>query len=162
MIKISICPKNKAYFTKLKRFGKEIVEICKEIGIEPIVYGGLIYFAYTKDKNEAVHDIDFLIPEKYLDKIADKLKEKRIKYNWNKEKHDFKIHKYGTMIELDSLEGYKRDRRVKNEFDFGGLKVNAVSLESLTNTYRDACRESHGKHAQHVKRYEKLLKIKNP
>ena len=156
---INIYPKNKEHYVKLLKFGKEIQQICRKSGTEPVTYGGLIYFGYTRDKNARVHDIDFLVPEKCLEKIAEKLKAKRINYRWNHKWHDFKIYKNGTKVELDSIETYHGKGKIEN-FDFNGLKVKAVSLDSLTNTYKDACRESHGKHKQHVRRYETLKKLK--
>ena len=177
-MKIKAYPKNKEHFIRLKKFGNEIKEICKESGTEPVAYGGLVYFGYTQDKNAVVHDIDFLVPEKYLEKIAERLKDKKIRYLWNHKRHDFKIYKKGAKVELDSIEEYpgkgKTKKSIKNfrvlrmqshsdikdTFDFNGLKVKAVSLDSLTNTYKNACIESHGKHEQHVRRYEALLKLK--
>jgi len=160
MEKIKIYPKNKEHYIKLIKFAKEILKICKKIGITPIAYGGLIYFGYTGDKNTSIHDIDFLVPEKHIGKIAEILKKRKIKYNWNHKKHDFKIYKGKAKVELDSLENYKGKGKLK-KFDFNGLKVNAVSLESLTNTYKDACKESKGKHKQHVKRWKKLAALRN-
>jgi hypothetical protein len=160
MIIIKEYPRNKDYFLKVKKLAKEVIDICKEIKIEPVAYGGLIYFGYTKDKNEAVHDIDFLVPEKEIARIAEKLKDRKIRYRWNHKRHDFKIYKNGAKVEIDAIEDYRGRGKLDN-FDFNGLKVKAVSLESLTNTYKDACRESHGKHKQHVRRYEALLKLKN-
>jgi len=158
MEKINIYPKNKEHYIKLIKFAKEILDICKEIGIEPIAYGGLIYFGYALDKNTPIHDIDFLVPEKYLGKIAEKLKKRKIRYSWNHKRHDFKIYKKGAKIELDALENYKCKGKIKR-FDFDGLKVNAVSLKSLTNTYKNACKESKGKHEQHVRRWKNLAAL---
>ena len=160
MISIKTSPKNKKYFKKVKKLAKEIVEIYREIGIEPVAYGGLVYFGYTRDKNAVIHDIDLLVPEKSLGKVAEILKDRKIRYHWNPERHDFKIYREGAKVELDSIEGYCGKGRIKDEFDFDGLKVRAVSLDSLINTYRGACKESRGKHKQHVKRYEELLKLK--
>jgi hypothetical protein len=157
MIIIKVYPKNKEYFIKVKKLAKEIIEICRKSGAEPVAYGGLVYFGYTQDKNAAVHDIDLLIPEKCIGKVAEILKDRKIKYLWNHKRHDFKIYKKGAKVELDAIEEYRGKGKL-NEFDFNGLKVKAVSLDSLISTYKDACKESHGKHKQHVKRYEMLRK----
>ena len=101
-----------------------------------------------------------MVPEKCLEKIAERLKDKKIKYIWNHKRHDFKIYKKGAKVELDSIEIYHGKGKIKDEFDFNGLKVRAVSLKSLTNTYKNACKESRGKHTQHVRRYETLKTLK--
>ena len=108
MISVKEYPKNRDKFIRLKELGKEIKEICNNAGVEPVAYGGLIYFGYTKDKKAVIHDIDFLVPEKYLGKIAERLKGRKIKYHWNPEKHNFKISelikkariKFDTHIDL--------------------------------------------------------------
>jgi len=158
MKSIKIYPRNKEHYIKLIKFAKEVLDICKEIGIEPIAYGGLIYFGYTLDKNVVIHDIDLLVPEKYIGKISEKLKNRKIRYIWNHKRHDFKIYKDGAKVELDALENYKGKGKIK-KFDFDGLKVNAVSLESLANTYKNACKESKGKHEQHLKRWKNLVAL---
>lgn len=161
MISIKAYPKNREYFIKVKKLAKEIIEICRKIRIEPVAYGGLVYFAYTQDKNAVIRDIDLLVPEKYIGKIAEKLEDRKIRYKWNHKRHDFKIYKKGAKVELDSIEDYRGKGKIKDEFDFDGLKVKAVSLDSLINAYKNACRESHGKHKQHVRRYNALLKLKS-
>jgi len=70
MKKINTLPKNKEYFKKLIPFAKEIISICKENKIDPIIYGSFAHFYHTKDKTMNVNDIDIIVPKKDLKKIV--------------------------------------------------------------------------------------------
>jgi hypothetical protein len=58
---------------KLLLFGMEIIEICRQVGTEPIVYGSLAYVVHTDDKIQ-MNDIDILVPEEYFPKIIAEVK----------------------------------------------------------------------------------------
>ena len=68
--KVDIFPKNKEHFKKLIPFAQEIIKICRENKIDPIIYGSFSHFVHTKDKTMNVNDIDLIIPKKDLPKIA--------------------------------------------------------------------------------------------
>ena len=70
-------PKNKKQFSELKKFAKEILEICDKINVKPILYGSFMIFKYTKNKNLKVNDIDFYIREKEFNKLLKALKKNK-------------------------------------------------------------------------------------
>jgi hypothetical protein len=160
MILIKSSPKNKEYFIKVKKFAKEVIKICKKLKVTPIVWGGLAYFGYTKDKGVILHDIDFLIPDRYLKKIIEILEKRKLRYHWNAEWHELRIYKKGLRVEFDPIEDYKNKDKNFKDFGFNGLKVKVVSLNSLIKAYKRASEVSHDKPEQHRKRYEALLKAK--
>lgn len=160
-MKISSYPKNKEYFIKVKKFSNEMLSICKKLGVTPIAWGGLAYFGYTKDKSMIMHDIDFLIPDKYLKEIIEASKERKLRYHWNAEWHELRIYKKGIRVEFDPIEQYKDKDKNYKEMNFNGLKVKAVSLNSLIKAYKHASEVSHDKPEQHRRRYEELLKMKS-
>ena len=57
-------PKNKQHFKELIPFAKQIINICKNNKITPVIYGSFAHFYHTKDKNMKVNDIDILIQKK--------------------------------------------------------------------------------------------------
>src|SRR4030042_6688518 len=73
-------PRNKDKYVRLIEFFKEILDICGEIDIHPVVDGSLAVFAYTRNKNIDINDIDLSISETEFPKIIRVLKTKGIKY----------------------------------------------------------------------------------
>ena len=161
IILIKIYPANKEFFIRLKTFCGEILDICKDIRINPIVYGGLAYFAYTKDENYSIKDIDFLIPESSFKKIIKVLEKKKIRYHYSTKWHVLQILKGDLKIELDSIDFWQKDLKIKlRNFDFNGLKVKAINLGNLKSVYKHAAEVSEDKPQQHSKRFDVLNKLK--
>ncbi|MEK6886243.1 MAG: hypothetical protein AABW88_00240 [Nanoarchaeota archaeon] len=159
-MKINIYPKNKKHFIKLKSFCKEIIETLNKTKINPVAWGGLVYFAYTKDKSFVIHDIDLLIPDKSLKKAMKLLKENKAKYKYISDWHYIAISKGNLRIDLDPLEWYCKKSKKFNKLDFNGLEINAVNLKDLINIYERASKRSKDKPGQHKKRLEELRRIK--
>ena len=159
IIRINVFPKNKKHFIKTKIFCKQILGILQELKIKPILWGGLAYFAYTKNKDAIIHDIDLVIPYKGFAKVMKILDENCIKYRYNKEWKDIVITKGKLVVDLDPIEDYRRGCRKFTTFDFGGLVLKTVSLNDLIKMYRKAARVSHDKPEQHLERLEALEKI---
>ncbi len=157
-MKINIQPKNKEEFRKLKEFASEIKDVCGKIGVKPVVWGGLAYFGYTKDKNTKVGDIDFLVPKKYLKKIMKKLDEKGFEYKFYKDWDLIIIKKGKLKVEIDPIERYCKGKRFR-KFDFNGFEVRVVSLKELIRMYRKASEVSKDKPEQHRKRLEVLERL---
>jgi len=161
MKKINISPKNKSQYLKLLKFGEEIVQICKDVGFEPIVYGSLAYFAYTNDCNVKINDIDFLIPKKSYMQIMKILDKKKIKYNWDPKWPILQIFKGKLLIELDPIDGWPKNI-VKSslEFEFNRLKLNIVSLDLIKKSYTLGLEKS-STPEKYVEKVEGLNKLYN-
>ena len=160
MEKISIYPRNKAKYLRLLAFCKEILVICKELGVTPVAWGGIAYFAYTKDKNVTLHDIDFLVPERYIPKVIDVLKKKRMRYHYNSYWQELRIFHKGLRVELDPMETYLKGRQDLKEFQFGSVHLKVLGLDSLKGVYKHAAKVSHDKPEQHLKRWKQLNALK--
>lgn len=160
MITIRVYPANKEFFIRLKIFCRKILDICEELKITPIAYGGLAYFGYTK-KKVTINDIDFLIPENSFEKIIKILAKKKIKHHYSPEWHTLQIFEGGLKIELDSI-GYWYKDMPKNfeNFDFDGLTVKSVSLEALKALYKRASETSKDKSDEYHKKFNVLKKLK--
>ena len=120
-------PSNKNKFIKLLNFFEEIVRICKGIRIEPIIYGSLAVFIYTKNNDIKVNDIDALVQEKDFGKIIKTLKERKIKFKYDKKWHTMHIFKDKHKIELDSIEYWLKDL----PHNFKKLNFNGISIKIL-------------------------------
>ncbi len=158
---ITIYPSNKEHFIKLKKFADETLYFCNKIGILPIAYGSLILFGYTKNDKIVVNDVDFLIPEGAFEKIIKILKKKKIKYNYSKEWHTLQIFKGKLKIELDSIEFWQKNLPKDFEkFNFDGLIVKAVSLNSLKEIYKKASEISKDNPHGNLKKFMELQRLK--
>lgn len=136
MKKVRAYPKNKSEYVRLLKFGEEIIQICKDVGVNPIVYGSLAYFAYTKDSKIKINDIDFLVPENSYKKIMKILDSKKIKYNWDPKWPILQVFKGKLLIELDPIDDWpKKVVKSSQEFEFNGLKLNVVSLDLIKKSY---------------------------
>jgi hypothetical protein len=159
IIYLGVYPKNKEFFIKLKKFCKEIIKICKKEGVNPVVWGGLAYFGYTKNKNMIFKDIDLLIPDKKIEKIIKVLSNKGIKYKYINDWHSLVISKEKLRLEIDPFEWYCRDKKLK-KFNFSGLILDVVSLDSLIKIYEKASKVSKDKPKQHLERFIELKKLR--
>ncbi len=161
---IKIYPKNKNKFLRLLRFGKVIIEICKKIGIMPIVYGGFAYFIYTKDNRINVNDLDFYISEKYFEEIDKILNKKKIKHKYDKKWRTIQVFKDDMKIELDSMEKWSeygnKYRRPFKKFNFYGKNIKILNLKALTDVYKRATKMNTIEPKQNKKKYLALKKLK--
>ncbi|MBU0535519.1 MAG: hypothetical protein KKE20_01035, partial [Nanoarchaeota archaeon] len=102
-------PQNKEYFSKLLSFVKELSEICKELNINPIVYGSVPYAFYTKDETININDIDILVPESSFVNLINKIKEnENLRYE-ETDYHSLKVFKDDAKITFDAIEEYYKD-----------------------------------------------------
>jgi hypothetical protein len=69
MITITGFPKNKGKYTRPAIFAREILDICKDLNITPVLDGTLAVFAYTRNPDIDVNDIDLSCPEAEFPKI---------------------------------------------------------------------------------------------
>jgi ASC-1-like (ASCH) protein len=155
---MKIYPKNKKHFLELVNFSREILSICKKAGARPIIWGGLAYFYYTKDKNYNIGDFDFLIPKKCQKKIMKLLDEKSIRYKFLKN-WDLIIIKRGKLkIELDSIKRYYKNKKSK-KININGIKIDIVNLDSLIKMYKKASIVSKDNPKEYYKKYKKLISL---
>jgi hypothetical protein len=170
-----IFPKNKEYFKKLIPFAQRVISICQENGIQPVIYGSLAHFYYTKDKNMKVNDLDILIPEKDFPKMMKLLRKNKIKFGYFPEyDSDLNVTKGKLKIEIDKVgTGYKTlkehsvSKNIFNKIDFYGIEAKMITLKQLEEIYAVAynrSREDKAKIMKKIKHLEKFLgrKINNP
>jgi len=160
MLTIKNFPSNKEQFIKLVDFCKEIIDICDKQKVEPIVYGSLSVFVYTKNSKMNVNDIDMLVREKDFAKIIKVLKERKIKYNHDEKWHVLQILKDDLKIEFDSIDFWQKDLPQDfQELGFYGRKLKILSLNTLKNIYKKASEVSQDNPLGNKKKFEALNKI---
>jgi len=145
---------------ELKKFGKEIIKLCKRVGVLPILYGGLLHAHYRGDKSSEINDIDFYIGEKDFGRVIDLLKKEKIKYNYSKKYHNLQVLKNGLKVELDSLDYWYSGKKNFVQFNFEDLKIKALTLEELKGVYKRASEVSKDNPKGNLKKFNELQKLK--
>lgn len=160
----NIHPKNKEHFEKLIPLAQEIISLCKENKINPILYGSFSHFYYTKDKSLNVNDIDLLIPKKEFPKIIKELKQK-IKAEIILDGGTIIVKNGDFKIELDGSEDNELKDLQKNliQINFYGTEIKIIGLKDLEAIYPIAFNDStrnKGKVLEKIISLEKFLKRK--
>jgi|SRR3989344_3713118 len=145
MISLYGLPKNEDKFRRLIEFFKEVLGICRELGIEPIVDGGLAVFAYTQNTDLVINDIDTGFPEAEFPRMMKALGEKGIEHRL-REWHVLQVIKEDLKIELGSIEYWYKDLPVEtNVLQIDDYQVKLLSLNSLIELYRRGIEYFEGK-----------------
>ena len=158
-MKTNIYPVNKEHFEKLIPIAQEIIFLCKENKITPIIYGSFAHFYYTKDNSLNVNDIDFLIPKSKFSKILREVK-KKIRAEIILDGGTIILKRGKLIIELDSSEEKELNLLQKNltQIDFYGTEIKIIGLKDLENIYPIAFNESS---RNKCKVLEKIISIEN-
>ncbi len=162
-----IYPKNKEHFKRLIPFAKEVIYICKEEGIKPLLYGSYSHLYYTRDKDIEVNDIDLIIPKRYFSKIAKALKKNKIEVipeNGKIANSGSLIIKRGDLqVELDEpgvISEKDLEEKKFKKIDFYGEDINIIRLKDLEKIYPIAYETSvitKNKISKQIKSLEKFL-----
>lgn len=147
MIKQYPYPANKTHFRRLIPFAKKIMKLCKDINVNPIIYGSFAHFYHTKDKNFKVKDIDMIIPKKSFVKMTKALEKEKIPFTHYPSHEDngmstIVIKKGKLQVELDEIgSGYgglteaTASKTAFDTIDFYGTQANMVTLKQLEDIY---------------------------
>ena len=128
-------PHNKEFFTRLLAFFKEILGICNDLEITPILDGSLAVFVYTRNPNIVVNDIDVSVPEAEYSRVAKILEQRKIEYKI-RNYHVLQVKREDLKIELGSAEYWLKNIPLDYEtLQIDEYKVPMLSLPSLTKFY---------------------------
>ena len=160
MIVLNCFPKNKDKFLRLIEFCQEVLNICREVGVSPVLNGSLAVFAYTKNQGMSVNDVDLACSESEFPKIISVLEERSISYKL-KEWHVLQILKEDLKVELDSVEYWYKDLSLFGEtLQIDAHRINMLSLKDLKELYRRGIKDTAGKMEENQKRKHEALKEK--
>jgi len=160
MVVLNHFPKDKDRFLRLIEFCKEVLKICNDLGISPILNGSLAVFAYTGSEDINVNDVDLACLETEFPKIITALQERSISYKL-KEWHVLQILKDDLKVELDSIEYWYKDlSMVRETLQIGEYKINMLDLNSLKELYGRGMRDTIDKTEENERRKHEALRAK--
>ena len=129
-------PRNRQKYSRLIDFSEEVIEICEGLGVDVIVDGSLAVFAYTKNQEIDVNDIDLACPEAAFPRIAGALAARGTKHRL-REWHVLQVLKDDLRVELGSIEYWYQDLPIECEtLQIGGRLVKLLGLGSLKALYK--------------------------
>ncbi len=160
-------PKNKEHFSRLLEFCKEIIAICNDLDIEPVLNGSLAVFGYTQNIAMKVNDIDMACSELDFPRLGRALDVRGIA-NELKEWHVLQIRKDNLKVEFDSMEYWMAG--LVEDYDtlvIDGYAFKVVGLPSLRELYRRgleatasrSCEADQTKHSAIAEKYEALCSV---
>lgn len=163
MIVIDGFPKNRGKFLKLIEFLKQLIEVCNELGIKPVLNASLAVFVYTKNTEMDVNDIDLLIPESQFSNIIRLLESKGIEYQL-KEWHVLRVLKDDLKIEFDSIDYWPKEWGIVlpdnlERVMIHGIAIDILDLPSLTHTYKVGVEKKSSKSDDYQKKHDALSKL---
>jgi hypothetical protein len=160
MVVLNHFPKDKDRFLRLIEFCKEVLNICNDLGIAPILNGSLAVFAYTGSEDINVNDVDLACSETEFPKIITALQERSISYKL-KEWHVLQIWKDDLKVELDSIEYWYKDLSMVGEtLQIGEYRINMLNLNSLKELYGRGMRDTIDKTEENERRKYSALRAK--
>jgi hypothetical protein len=136
MITLEGLPRNKEKYGRLLAYFKEVLEVCRGVGVDPIVDGSLAVFAYTKNHDIDVNDIDLACPEEDFPRIAAALCDRGTNYRL-REWHVLQVQKDDLRVELGLIEYWYRDLPIEcGTLQLGDRIVRILGLSGLKTLYQ--------------------------
>ena len=150
-------PQNDDYFFQLLHFLKELLEMCIELKLEPVIYGSLAYAFYTNDESIYINDIDILVPESAFSSLIERItKHSDLRYE-ETDYHSIKVFKYKAKITFDAMEEYSKDLpRDFVKVILNDIPLTIVSLNSLKEMYNRGKNTIPVKSAQYSTKLQRL------
>ena len=157
MITLGSFPKNKDKFVRLIDFFMEVLDICNELDISPVLNGSLAVFAYTEDQEMNVNDVDLSCSETDFPRIIHVLEKRSINYKLQ-EWHVLQILRSDLKVELDSVEYWYKGLPMNCEIlQIKNHRVNMLGLNGLKECYRQGMKDRIEKTGEEEKtKYEAL------
>jgi hypothetical protein len=160
MITLSHFPRNKEKFVRLIEFFKEILDICGELNITPVLNGSLAVFAYTGNHEMHVNDVDLACSEMEFPRIISVLEERCIGYKL-REWHVLQIFRNDIKVELDSVEYWYKGLPMDCEtLQVDNYQVSMLGLNGLMEFYRRGLKDREEKTDTNEKMKYDALKLK--
>lgn len=157
---LSHFPGNKEKFVRLIGFFKEVLDICGELNINPVLNGSLAVFAYTGNHEMDVNDVDLACSETEFPRISSALEERCIGYKL-KQWHVLQIFRNDLKVELDSVEYWYKGLPMDCEtLQVDNYQVSMLDLHSLMEFYRQGMKDRVVKTGENERMKYEALKLK--
>jgi len=162
-------PQNREHFSRLLEFCKQVIAICSDLDIAPVLCGSLAVFGYTQDQAMTVNDIDLACSELEFPRLSNALKAMGIAHEL-KDWHVLQIRKDDLKVEFDSLEYWMVD--LPEDYDtliVDGCTFKVVGLSGLRELYRRGLEATAGqsdeanraKHSAIAEKHETLCSVQS-
>jgi hypothetical protein len=136
MIEVVALPRNQEHVARLLSFCAEVIFVCDELGIEPVLSSSLAVFAYAKDPEMEVNDVDLSCRESDFQRLEEALRVRGMTCqvtDW----HVLQVRRGELKVEFDSQEFWLSGLSGDTEtLRIGRLQVAMVSLNDLKDLYR--------------------------
>ncbi len=157
--------KNREHVSELLEFCREILAVCSDLDLAPVLSGSLAVFAYTRAQGMSVHDIDLACSEHQFARLGRALESKGIAHK-AREWHVLQAHRDNLKVEFDSIEYWMADLpQDHGTLVVDGITFTVVSLSNLRELYRRGLEATAGdednvaKHQAIATKYEALLSV---
>lgn len=155
MLSLNDFPANKDKFLRLIEFLKEILDVCHDLNVTPVLDGSLAVFAYTGYQEMRVNDVDLSCHEADFPRIIKALEVKGIDYEL-REWHVLQALRDDLKVEFDSIEHWFKDIPLDYEtLQVDDYRIKMLSLNSLKAFYRQGMADKASKMDERIK-YEAL------
>ncbi len=135
-LEITVVPRNRGHFERLMAMTAEVLEVCRTLGVRPLLTGSLAVIAHTGESSIEVHDVDLACHKVDFPRLRAALEARGMACSvtdW----HVLQVRRDGLKVEFDDAEfwlaGIPEDRVVVR---IAGHEVPAVGLEALKELYR--------------------------
>ena len=145
MIDVTTKPQNADHVQRRLSFARDVLAICDELGIEPVLDSSLAVFAYTQEPSLEVHDIDLACPEADFPRLRESLEAQGIECRL-KPWHVLQAHRSGLKIDFGASEYWNQNLPAGTErVCFGDVTFRVVSLDALRELYLRGLADTQGK-----------------
>jgi hypothetical protein len=159
-LRLNRSSKDSERLPRLLDFAKEVVGICDDLGIEPVLSGSLAVLAYTQNENITVNDIDLSCEEKYFGEIIRRLDSEGIAYLL-KEWHVLQVWREDLKVEFDAQEYWLGDMPEERELlCVEDLQVTMVGLDYLRELYQRGLDDTAAQDDENSQEKHAALKVK--
>jgi hypothetical protein len=164
VIAVTTTPKDQRHFGRLMAFAREVLGVCDEVGIKPVLSGSLAALAYTEDPALEVHDVDLSCSESDFSRLRQALEERGIDCRitgW----HVLQAVRDDLKIEFDATEHWMQGIPEGYEIaKIGDVQFRMVGVDGLRELYRrglidTAGKDDHGNQIKHRTIREKLRSL---
>lgn len=160
-LRLNRSSKDNERLARLLDFAKEVVGICNDLGIEPVLSGSLAVLAYTQDENITVNDIDLSCEEKHFGEIIRRLDSEGIAYVL-KEWHVLQVWREDLKVEFDAQGYWLGDMPEERELlRIENFQVNMVSLDYLRGLYQRGLDDTAAQDDENSQEKHAALKVKH-
>ena len=155
---------NGEHVSRLLAFCREVMAVCTELGIAPVLSGSLAVFGYTQDGTMEIHDIDLACSALEFPRLQCALGAQGI-HSELRPWHVLQALRDDLKVEFDSMEYWLAD--LPGEYQtlvVDGVRFKVMGLSGLRELYRRGleatCGEVEGeKHLAIAEKYEALCAV---